>query len=145
FHSAWDALGKGVGSNSILTFNADNNVQHTGGKSWPANSPIYTHVATLLLCWDQPDNCPLTENDDVGENEEETPSTDNGNLLPLLGSSHGNHVWNSFCEDNDDDAGLPADPRTLITPGVNAGRAIFFNAFRSEERRGGKQAIVEWT
>lgn len=87
FYAAWEALGKGVGSNNILAFNADSNVQHTGGKSWPASSPIYTHVATLLLCWDQPDNCPLTENDDVGENEEETPSTDNGNLLPLLGSS----------------------------------------------------------
>lgn len=129
FYTAWETLGKGVGSNSILAFNADNSVQHTGGKSWPANSPIHTHVSTLLLCWDQTDNCPLTENDDVGENEEETPPTGNGNLLPLLGSSHGNHVWNSFCEDNDDDAELPADPRTLITPGVNAGRAIFFNAF----------------
>jgi len=129
FYAAWDALGKGVGSNNILAFNADSNVQHTGGKSWPANSPIYTHVATLLLCWDQPDNCPLTENDEVGENEEETPPTGNGNLLPLLGSSHGNHIWNSFCEDNDDDAQLPADPRTLITPGVNDGRAIFYNAF----------------
>lgn len=129
FRSAWEALGKGVGSNNILVFNADNNVQHTGGKSWPASSTIYTHVATLLQCWDQPDNCPLTQDDDVGENEEDTPPIDNNPLLPLLGSSHGNHTWNRFCENNTDDAELPVDPRTLIVPGVNEGRAVFFNAF----------------
>lgn len=130
FHASWETLGKGVTSNSLLKVNADPATNHTGGKSWPVGSAINQHVSTLLLCWDQPQNCPLIvqqpdEDDDVGENDPgEDPS-----LLPLLGSSHGNHIWNSFCENASDDTLLPPDPRTLVTPGVNEGRAVFFNAF----------------
>lgn len=126
FFEAWELMGKGIAANPLLKENADANEPHTGGKSWPAGSAINHHVATLLQCWDQPQNCPLIAQtpDDVGSEE---PEPDN--LLPLLGSSHGNHVWNSFCEDAADDTELPVDPRTLIQPGVNEGRAVFFNAY----------------
>lgn len=55
--------------------------------------------------------------------------------LPLLGSSRARSYIVAFCEgDADgvikpDDAVLPADPRSLIRPGINAGRAVAFNAY----------------
>ena len=49
--------------------------------------------------------------------------------LPLLGSKHAQHVWASYCEDKADDAVLPVDPRSLIQPGVNAGKAVYYNAW----------------
>lgn len=48
--------------------------------------------------------------------------------LPLLGSAHGGHVFDSYCEGKPDDAALPPDPRSLVLPGVNAGKAVYFNA-----------------
>lgn len=49
--------------------------------------------------------------------------------LPLLGSSRGGHSWITFCEGKSDATPLPPDPRTLVVPGVNAGRAVYFNTF----------------
>lgn len=49
--------------------------------------------------------------------------------LPLLGSARGGHPWFSFCEGKSDDTALPPDPRTLVVPGVNEGRAVHFNAY----------------
>ncbi len=140
FMQAWERLGKGVESNPLLIENADLGTPHTGGKSWPEGSAINTDVTTLLLCWDQPDACPLLtpEESDNGNNADDDGSSgiptddyvdENSNGLPLLGSSHGNHLWNSFCASASDDTALPADPRSLIAPGVNAGRAVFYNAF----------------
>lgn len=124
FYDAWELMGEGVAANPLLKENADPNDSHTGGKSWPAGSSINGHVSTLLQCWDQPQSCPLLSQvpDDTGGEEPD-------NLLPLLGSSHGKHIWNSFCEDATDDAMLPTDPRTLVQPGVNENRAVYFNAF----------------
>src|SRR6188474_2526909 len=51
------------------------------------------------------------------------------NDLPLLGSARGGHVWNTYCEGKDDEALLPVDPRSLVQPGVNEGKAAHFNAF----------------
>jgi len=48
--------------------------------------------------------------------------------LPLLGSTHGGHAWNRFCESQPDAALLPIDPRTRVQPGTNAGAAVYFNA-----------------
>lgn len=127
FFESWDILGKGGASNRLLAMNATQAEAHTGGKSWAPGSVINTHVTTLLQCWDQPASCPLTAtaSDNGGNDESETPDT----ALSLLGSSHGNHLWNSFCEDNSDDAQLPTDPRALVTSGVNESRAVYFNAF----------------
>jgi hypothetical protein len=48
---------------------------------------------------------------------------------PLLGSKRAQHLWASYCEGKTDDTALPTDPRTLIVPGVNEGRAVYFNAY----------------
>ncbi|MEK6805057.1 MAG: hypothetical protein AABY95_00215 [Pseudomonadota bacterium] len=48
--------------------------------------------------------------------------------FPLLGSARGGHLFDSFCEGKPDDAVLPPDPRSLVQPGVNAGKAVYFNA-----------------
>ncbi len=172
FYQAWETLGKGVASNPMLVENADLTEPHTGGKTWMAGSAINADVSTLLLCWDQPQQCPMATEDDSNDDDDSgdpdggtggdngggdtggdddgdtggngdgdgdnTGGNDDGNtgggngsgeLRPLLGSSHGSHLWNQFCETASDDALLPTDPRALVTPGVNEGRAVFFNAF----------------
>lgn len=50
-------------------------------------------------------------------------------LPPLLGSSHARSFMDAYCEDRPDSAVLPQDPRELLRPGVNAGRAVAFNAW----------------
>src|SRR3989442_1431177 len=49
--------------------------------------------------------------------------------LPLLGSSHGGHAWDAFCAGQPSDAPLPPDPRSLVQPGVNAAKAVYFSAW----------------
>lgn len=49
--------------------------------------------------------------------------------FPLLGSSHARHPWKTFCADQPDSATLPTDPRTMIQPGINEDKAVFFNAW----------------
>jgi hypothetical protein len=48
---------------------------------------------------------------------------------PLLGGPRGGNVWSNFCEGKGDAAALPRDPRELLVPGVNQGRAVAFNAY----------------
>ncbi|NKI16252.1 hypothetical protein HCU74_02350 [Spongiibacter sp. KMU-166] len=57
---------------------------------------------------------------DSGENAEE---------FPLLGSRHAKSEWNLYCDGKPDSAELPPDPRTLVVPGTNVGKAVYFNAF----------------
>lgn len=47
----------------------------------------------------------------------------------LLGSSRGGSAQWQFCYGKPDSAVLPADPRTLVQPGISTGRAVYFNAF----------------
>lgn len=139
FHDAWETLGKSVENNPLLKLNADTSVAHTGGKPWPAGSDINKNVRTLLLCWDQPAHCPLftqppeddsDDGDDDGNTDDDNDTdTDNDDQADLLRSSHGNHLWNRYCETAADSAELPADPRSLVTPGVNNGKAVYFNAY----------------
>ncbi len=49
--------------------------------------------------------------------------------LPLLGGPRGGNVWGNFCAGQPDSAALPRDPRTLVQPGVNSGKAVAFNAY----------------
>src|SRR5687768_9306995 len=58
--------------------------------------------------------------EDAGEREES---------YPLLGSAHGGHLWNKYCEGKADDEALPVDPRTLVQPGINEGKAAYYNAY----------------
>jgi len=48
---------------------------------------------------------------------------------PLLGGPRGGNVWANYCEGKSDEAVLPRDPRELLVPGVNEGRAVAFNAW----------------
>jgi len=48
---------------------------------------------------------------------------------PLLGGARGGNAWANFCKDKDDAAALPRDPRELLVPGVNQGKAVAFNAY----------------
>lgn len=47
--------------------------------------------------------------------------------LPLLGSSRGGHYWFDFCRGKSDDTVVPPDPRRMVVPGVNQGRAVYMN------------------
>lgn len=47
----------------------------------------------------------------------------------LLGSSRGGSALWDFCYEKSDDTALPADPRTLVVPGVNEGKAVHFNTY----------------
>ena len=61
-------------------------------------------------CASNPDECGVAEN------------------YPLIGKARGGNVWANYCEDKADSAVLPRDPRELLTPGVNDGLAVAFNA-----------------
>ncbi len=58
--------------------------------------------------------------------------------IPLLGNTHGSHVWATFCKDQPDSAQLPQDPRRLVRPGVNDGKAVLFNAYWVDCHEGAK-------
>ena len=49
--------------------------------------------------------------------------------LPLLGSSRGGHYWFDYCAGKPDATAVPQDPRELVVPGVNQGKAVYFNAW----------------
>ena len=48
---------------------------------------------------------------------------------PLLGSKRGGHYWFDYCEGKADATVVPLDPRELVTPGVNANKAVLMNAW----------------
>jgi mono/diheme cytochrome c family protein len=119
--SDWSGLGGGVEQSPILFKASNSKTQtdpHVGGKQWAINSPEYANMRTLLRCWAEPENCSLV-------------SVDISTQLPLLGSSHGGHAWVDYCETEgwNRAAVLPVDPRALVKPGFNNGRAVYFNAF----------------
>lgn len=121
--SSWTLLDKGVTTNRILTKNADHALSHTGGQSWPVGSQSYEAMKTLLTCWDNPTACVLGDTT--------APPVA---LLPLLGSKHARHLWDSFCEGEklDSTKVLPQDPRSKVkrmTPEYNANKAVYFNAY----------------
>lgn len=48
---------------------------------------------------------------------------------PLLASKRGGSAHWDFCQGKSNDAVLPPDPRSLVQPGVNDGKAVHFNAY----------------
>ncbi len=53
-----------------------------------------------------------------------------GKQWPLLADGHrGGHAWSRYCVDQADNAVLPPDPRSLVQPGLNEGKAVYFNAY----------------
>ncbi|TXH03163.1 MAG: hypothetical protein E6R07_12735, partial [Nevskiaceae bacterium] len=121
---SWTLLGKGVASNKLLSKPSDPAQHHSGGQPWPVNSQAYNAMKVVLTCWDQPDSCAAMLAGGVT-----APVTP----LPLLGSKHAQHLWDSYCANSGnplpDGAVLPQDPRQLIRPGVNAGKAVYYNAW----------------
>ncbi|HET8705870.1 MAG TPA: hypothetical protein VFM46_06170, partial [Pseudomonadales bacterium] len=119
FKASWERLGKNNPVSRILTMASGQTSPHTGGAPWPVASAPYKNVQILFGCFENPANC---GNLLSGAAEVE-------NTLPLLGSSHARSYMSSFCEDKPDSAALPQDPRELIRPGVNQGKAVVFNAY----------------
>ena len=117
FHASWEALDGGVDTSRILLKASNTDPErHSGGAAWPVGSVPYADVRTLLACWDEPAGCTLTAAAPAPEE------------LPLLGSARGGHYWHAFCEGKSDDTAVPPDPRELVGPGVNAGKAVYMNA-----------------
>ena len=118
--AAWEILERDAqGRSRILTMASGTDAtSHTGGAPWPEGSRAYQTMDALLRGFSDPSACVLTSGG--GPEPEEQP---------LLGSSRAKHVWATFCEDQPDATPLPVDPRTLIRPGVNPDRAVFFNAW----------------
>jgi mono/diheme cytochrome c family protein len=52
-----------------------------------------------------------------------------GAATDLIASSHGGSAQWTYCYGKSDSTALPADPRSLVQPGISDGRAITFNAF----------------
>ena len=118
--TAWTNLGKGVAANKLLTNPSDPAQNHSGGQPWPQGSQGYQAMYTILSCWDNPSGCAALLSSGGAPVAQQQP---------LLGSSHAKTVWASYCEGQPDDAPLPPDPRSLVVPGVNPGKAVYFNAY----------------
>ncbi len=117
FRASWERLGANANPPSrILRMASGTDTRaHSGGVPWPVGSAPYQDVERLLLGFVDPAAC-VIGGPPVAE-------------LDLLGSKHARHRWASFCEGKADDTSLPTDPRSLVRPGANAGRAVYFNAF----------------
>ncbi len=118
--ASWERLGKNANPPSrILKMPSGTDARsHTGGTPWPKNSDAYKDMAVMLACFDDPVAC-LTQ---IGGGTV-------GELLPLLGSARGGHYWYDYCEGKPDDTVVPQDPRELVVPGVNNGKAVYMNAW----------------
>ncbi|MGB0219963.1 MAG: hypothetical protein ACPGJF_11560 [Sinimarinibacterium flocculans] len=121
--ASWEALG-GNGADDqaesrILLMPSGRDARsHSGGAPWPVDSAAYADMAVMLTCFEHPAGC--------------LDGTGGGPVVadaPLLGSARGGHAWFDFCEGRDDSVALPPDPRSLVVPGVNVGKAVFFNAY----------------
>ena len=121
--ASWETLGRnGNGASRILKMASGTDTKkHSGGAPWPVGSAPYQDVEHLLQGYLDPAAC-VIGGPPVAE-------------LDLLGSKHARHVWALYCENQPDDALLPADPRTLVKDAsINAladggKRAVFFNAY----------------
>ena len=118
FHDSWQRLGgNNPVSRILLMASGEDTRSHTGGTPWPRGSQAYTDVAAMLAGFDNPAACKLGA------------ATDASQQFPLLGSARGGHLWDTFCEGKPDSTMVPPDPRTLVVPGVNKGKAVYMNAW----------------
>lgn len=65
---------------------------------------------------------------DAGSSGTDSKGARSPDDYPLLAEHRGGNLWANYCEGRSDDAELPQDPRELVQPGVNEGRAVAFNA-----------------
>jgi len=118
--ASWEALGGNNPTSRLLLMASGAETPHSGGAPWPAGSPAYVAMDVLLKCFADADGCAALLAGVGGGVVEE---------LPLLDSKRGGHYWFDFCEGKPADTPLPQDPRELVTPGVNAGKAVLMNAW----------------
>lgn len=130
-NNAWSDMGMGVESNPLLQQPSDIAYAHSGGQPWPLDSQPYVSMRQLLTCWSDADRC------EIGDVEEQLPESSGA----LLGSRHARSFQDEFCEDQPDDAVMPRDPRSLVRPGVNEGRAVAFNAYWQDCTEPGNSSI----
>jgi len=116
--ASWERLGGNNPTSRILLMASGQETPHSGGAPWPRDGAAYRNAEILFRCFADPSGCAAL----LGGAGSVTQ-------LPLLGSKHGGHLWASYCEGKADAAALPADPRSLIRPGINAGRAVYYNAW----------------
>ncbi|HSW14460.1 MAG TPA: hypothetical protein VLI06_16555 [Solimonas sp.] len=117
--ASWERLGGNNPTSRLLLMPSGQETPHSGGAPWPVGSPQYRNMEILLKCFADADGCGALLGGGV----------DPGALLPLLGSRHGGHLWVDFCEDKPDGTALPPDPRTLVQPGINQDKAVYYNAY----------------
>ena len=115
---SWQRLGGNSGGKSrILRMASGTDARtHSGGAPWPVGSDAYREMDALLQGYDTPSACALGNLGAISD-------------LPLLGGPRGGGAWSNFCQNKPDSAALPVDPRTLVVPGVNEGKAVAFNAY----------------
>lgn len=118
--AAWERLGENNPTSRILLMASGQETPHSGGVPWPVGSDGYKAMDTLLKCFADTAGCAALLAGAGGGTVTE---------LPLLGSSRAKTLWASYCEGKPDDAVLPADPRALIRPGINTGKAVYYNAY----------------
>ncbi len=116
---SWQRLGGNNPTSRILLMASGQETPHSGGAPWPQGSPMYRNMEILLRCFADANGCAALLSGGV------TPGTP----LPLLGSRRGGHYWFDYCEGKDDSTPVPEDPRELVVPGVNQGKAVLMNAW----------------
>ncbi|AXQ30509.1 hypothetical protein D0B54_18290 [Solimonas sp. K1W22B-7] len=117
--ASWDRLGRNDnGKSRILKMASGTDTRsHTGGTPWPVGSDAYKEMDAQLLGFVDAGACAIG-----GLGGDPTAE------LPLLAEGHrGGSHFSRFCEGKADSAVLPPDPVRLIKPGVNAGKAVYFN------------------
>ncbi|HUP90947.1 MAG TPA: hypothetical protein VM074_01770 [Solimonas sp.] len=116
--TSWEALGRNDGGKSRILKMASgtDSRSHSGGTPWPVGSAGYQEMDAQLLGFVDPAACVLG-------------GGGGGEDKPLLGSARGGHPWFDFCEGKPDATPVPEDPRELVVPGVNTGKAVYMNAF----------------
>ncbi|HSW11341.1 MAG TPA: hypothetical protein VLI06_00790 [Solimonas sp.] len=117
--ASWERLGRNNPTSRILLMSSGQELPHSGGAPWPQGSPAYRNMAILLQCFDNPAGCVALLAGGLAP----------GVQLPLLGSRRGGHYWFDYCAGKPDDTPVPADPRELVVPGVNEGKAVLMNAW----------------
>lgn len=116
---SWERLGGNNPTSRILRMASGQERPHSGGDPWPVGSPAYRNMDILLKCFGNPSGCAGLLGGAVS----------GGELLPLLGSRRGGHYWFDYCEGKPDSTPVPQDPRELVVPGVNQGKAVLMNAY----------------
>ncbi|WP_133164238.1 rubber dioxygenase RoxB [Solimonas fluminis] len=117
---SWERLGRNNPTSRILLMASGQETPHSGGAPWPVGSDAYKAMDVLLKCFEDESACAGL-----------LSSIGGGAVVerPLLGSRRGGHYWFDYCEGKPDNTEVPPDPRELVTPGVNAGKAVYMNAW----------------